>query len=285
VRTNRPREAVTALERLDPERPPTSLYEGYWDEWTLAYHLLGDNAAELAAARRGRRQHPDRLATLFAEARALAALGRVGDVARLLEEAVDLPTSPHFATGEVMRGIGVELRAHDQEDAAQAAFTRALQWWAERPEVERVTPAWRIHYAQALYTAGHWEEARRLLEPLAGLPANSKRDSDLGFVNEGPPDALDRRGFLGVIAARRGDRAAALEADHALGATRMPYLRGRHTYWRARIAALLGESDRAVALLREALRQGRTYPEVHGEVDLAPLHTSPAYQELMRPKG
>jgi hypothetical protein len=65
----------------------------------------------------------------------------------------------------------------------------------------------------------------------------------------------------------------------------MPYLRGRHTYWRARIAALLGESDRAVALLREALRQGRTYVEVHGEVDLAPLHASPAYQELMRPKG
>jgi tetratricopeptide (TPR) repeat protein len=225
------------------------------------------------------------MATLFAEARALAALGRVGDVARLLDEAVDLPPAPKFTTGEVMRGIGVELRAHRQEAAAQAAFAHALQWWAERPAAERVTPAWRIFYAQTLYTAGRWEEARRLLEPLAGLPANSTPDSDLGFVSAGPPDALDRRGYLGVIAARRGDRAAALEADRALAATPTPYLRGRHTYWRARIAALLGESDRAVGLLREALRQGRTHLEVHGEVDLAPLHTSPAYQELMRPKG
>ena len=285
TRTNRPREAVAALQRLDPQRPPMSQYPAYWDELTLGHHMIGDYAAELTAAQRGRQQHPDRMTTLYDEARALAALGRIGDVSRRLDEAVDLPASPMFATGEVIRGVGVELRAHRQEAAAQGALARALRWWAERPTAERATEAWRVRYAQALYTAGAWEEARRLLEPLAGLPANSKPDSYLGFVDAGPPDALDRRGYLGVIAARRGDRAAALEADRALAATSMPYLRGRHTYWRARIAALLGESDRAVVLLREALQQGRTYQEVHGEADLMPLRDVPAFQELVRPKG
>ena len=81
------------------------------------------------------------------------------------------------------------------------------------------------------------------------------------------PDALDRRGYLGVLAARRGDRAAAMAAERALAELREPYLLGRHTYWRARIAALLGDRERAVTLLRDALKEGRTYPMLHGEAD------------------
>jgi hypothetical protein len=96
---------------------------------------------------------------------------------------------------------------------------------------------------------------------------------------------VDRRGYLGALAARRGDRAAALAADSVLASLRRAYLVGRHTYWRARIAALLGDRERAVTLLRDALREGRTYPMLHGEADLAPLHGMPAFEDLIRPKG
>jgi hypothetical protein len=100
-----------------------------------------------------------------------------------------------------------------------------------------------------------------------------------------PADDVNRLGFAGALAARRGDAAAAREADGALAALRRPYLAGRHTYWRARIAALLGERERAVALLREALREGQMYPALHGNADLVPLRDVPAFRELMRPKG
>jgi hypothetical protein len=76
-----------------------------------------------------------------------------------------------------------------------------------------------------------------------------------------------------VLAARRGDRAAALAADSVLAAPSRPnldpnldpYADGRPTYWRARIAATLGDRERAVTLLREALQAGLMYPALHGQ--------------------
>jgi hypothetical protein len=107
----------------------------------------------------------------------------------------------------------------------------------------------------------------------------------LGVLPGASPDEVDCRGFVGVLAARRGDRAAALAADRALATPHRPYLHGRHTYWRARIAALLGDHERAVALLRESLREGQMYPALHGAIDLAPLRDLPTFRELIRPKG
>ena len=66
---------------------------------------------------------------------------------------------------------------------------------------------------------------------------------------------------------------------------RRPYLYGRHTMWRARIHALLGERDVALGMIREALRQG--YPHVHAlhtDVAFEPLRDYPPFQELLRPK-
>jgi hypothetical protein len=137
--------------------------------------------------------------------------------------------------------------------------------------------------------AGRFDEARPLFEQLVRLPSGALRSvSRAGFLGVLPgasPDEVDCRGFVGVLAARRGDRAAALAADRALATLHGPYVHGRHTYWRARIAALLGERERALALLREALQEGQMYPALHGAADLAPLRDLPAFQELIRPKG
>jgi len=58
-----------------------------------------------------------------------------------------------------------------------------------------------------------------------------------------------------------------------------------HTYWRARIAALLGERERSLALIRDAIQQGRDYLEVHGEADFAALRDMPSFRNLMQPQG
>ena len=268
LRVNRPREGMAVLRQMDPERPPARVYPPYWDVLTLSEHLEGDYRAELADAMHGRRQYPDRLATLSDEARALAALGRRTDVWQRLDEVIDLPRDPLATPGDVMREIGTELRAHGDGAAAGSAFTRALRWYADRPLGEQATVGGRAKVAMTLYVAGHWDEARRLFERLA-------REE---------PRAIEYRGYLGVLAARSGHRTEALAVERSLGELRGPSPLGRHTYWRARIAALVGERERAVTLLRESLQQGKEYFPVHLEADFETLRALPSFQELMRVK-
>jgi hypothetical protein len=100
------------------------------------------------------------------------------------------------------------------------------------------------------------------------------------------PDNIDYKGYLGTLAARRGDREEALRISTELESIDRPYLFGSNTYWRARIASLLGDRERAVALLREAFAQGREYGVyLHRDMDLEPLRDYPPFQELLRPKG
>jgi len=64
-----------------------------------------------------------------------------------------------------------------------------------------------------------------------------------------------------------------------------PYLFGNHTYWRACIAALLGESRQAVALLNEAFAQGQEFGVyIHSDMNLEPLRNYKPFQELLRLK-
>src|SRR5213593_3992045 len=77
---DRPREAVTILERLHPDSGALSGRAGYYNWLTNAYHLLGEHDRELEAAQRAQRRFPRNLATLRMELLALAALGRGREV-------------------------------------------------------------------------------------------------------------------------------------------------------------------------------------------------------------
>ena len=77
-----------------------------------------------------------------------------------------------------------------------------------------------------------------------------------------------------------------MKISEELGKIDRRFLFGRHTYWRACIATLLGEKDRAVALLKEAFGQGRSYGvDLHRDIDLEPLWDYPPFKEILRPKG
>ena len=57
------------------------------------------------------------------------------------------------------------------------------------------------------------------------------------------------------------------------------------TYWQARIAALLGEPERAVQLLRVSFDAGRKFNLiVHRDVDLVPLSDYAPFKEFVAPK-
>jgi predicted Zn-dependent protease len=150
---------------------------------------------------------------------------------------------------------------------------RTLAWHARRPAAEQATEFMRFERAQTYYAAGYADSARVITQDL--LRAH--------------PDSLQYAGLLGVLAAQRGDRAEAAGFDQRLSALERPLGRGQATYWRACIAALLHEDDRALDLLARSLGAGFFYQvhflTPHMEPSFARLRSNPRFQQLLRPKG
>jgi len=275
VAINRPEEALEALEPVDPERGFMRGFPFYHLMLAVAHHMLGDHERELAVARRGYEQYPD-LRSLLYEVRALAALGRIEQLNESLDQGLNtMDFSPSGRTpGDVMTAAAAELRAHGFAGDARRVADRAVAWHETRPPEESATPGHRYGYALSLYQSERWDEAGTLFKEL------SAED----------PTSVTYRGYAAVSAARRRDTDAALEIDGQLAAVDRPYLLGFHKYWRSRIAAVLGERERAVSLLREALSAGQRQFGgneywIHSVIDFESLSDYPPYQELVRPKG
>src|SRR6266699_2718361 len=286
---NRPREMIAALTALGPDR---GLFRGssvYWYYLTFAYHMVGDYRRELKEALEGRRRHPTDFAVLAAEVRALAALGRVGDVNERLVEAPSLPPQPGWSPADIAIIAALELAAHDHQADAPAAGMWAVRWLERRPGAEVHAVANRFRLALAYYVVGRLDDTRRLLEGLASERAAAVPDYAtmrwIAVITGDSPDRVTVEGFLGVLAARQERRADALALERTLQAMSPRYLYGRHTMWRARIHAVLGERDTAVGLVQEAFAQG--YPRggvMHLFPSLRSLRDYPPYQELLTPK-
>ncbi len=270
---DRPREAVTILERLHPDSGALSGRAGYYNWLTNAYHLLGEHDRELEAAQRAQRRFPRNLATLRMELLALAALGRGREVNERFDEIKTLPPDPIRLPAPVMREIALDLAAHGDSVAARVALARTLAWHASRPGAEQAQQAMRFERAEAYYAAGYADSARAIAADLARAHPNNEQYA----------------GLLGVLAAQRGDRAEAARLDRLLVGLERPLGRGQAGYWRACIAARLGERDTAVDLLIRALDAGYVYQvrflDVHVDPSFAALRGTPRFQALLRPKG
>jgi DNA-binding SARP family transcriptional activator/tetratricopeptide (TPR) repeat protein/TolB-like protein len=267
-RLNRPAEAIRVLREIDPERGELRGWTPYWREATAAHHMLGNHRQELREARRARALNPDNPGVLALEVRALAALGRTRDLDSLLEERKANPSTSWPEPGALMQLAAQELHSHGFREPARELHGRAVDWYRT---LRRTHPGdHRRAHARALYTAGKWAEAETLFRELA---------------SEDPED-VHLQGYLGTLAARRGDRARAEQISGRLSEMRQPYLWGANSYWRACIAAHLGEREQAVQLLRDAFSQGRQYgPHLHTDIDLEPLADYAPFRELIRPKS
>ena len=266
LRVNRPREAVEAL------MVGEEIWQWYYHWLTLieARHMLGDFEGELAEARTGRDRYPERMRMLGAELRALASLGRISDVERGIDASLLLPVEDGVASPQLMGETAAELRAHGFRQASLDMADRAVQWFLSRPAEEMTTWLHRYGLALAYYQQEAWPEARRLFE---GLALET-------------PDDVNVNGFLGVLAARRGERAAALRIGEVLEGMAAANDFGREAYWQACIAAQLGYTERAMVLLRQAYAEGRPFTIlVHRDMDLEPLHGYPPFEDFLEPKG
>jgi DNA-binding SARP family transcriptional activator/tetratricopeptide (TPR) repeat protein/TolB-like protein len=275
---NRPREAVRVFAQLDPHRGEMRNWPYYWIKLTEAHHLLGEYGEELQFARAFRAQFPEYGNALRIELRALVAAGRVTEALRALEDYLASPGDGPFWGAEWLRETALELRAHGHAGAAQPLFTRSLEAYLALPPEEQAKRLRRI--ATAYNLAGRWAEAEQVLRTYAADRPDNLAEWPDNF------SVLEVHGQLGTLAARQGNRAEAERISAGLEALARPYLFGEHTYWRARIAALLGERDQAVALLRAAYAQGfKWWLPLHSEPDLESLRDYPPFRELLRPKG
>ena len=268
-RLNRPQEAIGLLRALDPDHGLVKRWAGYWSYLSQAYHSLTDYEGELAVVTEGRRRYPENLPLLYDQARALAGLGRLDGVAASLDamQALQAPRGLSY----YLLAVGQELRAHGHREAALQVLHRVLASYQSRP---RDTEMHRAELATVLYQAEVWDEARRQYEALAGQhPQNS-----------------DYLGALGLLAARRGDRAQALSICERLGSLRSPSLEktAGTLLLRAKIMALLGEPEQAVTLLQQWINQGAPWEYqryLHLEMDFESLHDDPTFQEIVRLRG
>ncbi len=264
---NRPREALAAFARINLGQSFFQGWDAYWS-WALqGHHILGENREALAIAQEGRRAMPDAPAPMLAEAKALAALGRVGEAGAAIERARAQPESDF--TPYLLFYVEVCRELSARGDSAAAAEVGAVG--SALPASDSLRPAHRRARSGCLACAGRWAE----------LQAMARR------LHDGDPRDWHWLAIAGVAAAHLADRAEAERVDRVLASVTERYSFGAPDFYRARIAAALGQSDRAVGLLRQAFARGLSY--LTAIEDHAPefrsLEARRDYQELMQPKG
>jgi len=283
---NRPQEALDTLEsyrQVRDEWEPRFTASGVgWEIFAYRYecvarHMVGDHERELIVARRAHRLFPDHPLMRAWEISALAALGRVEEALAVVDDCVDAPSGTRYQIGwrhpcpMLLQAAG-ELRAHGHREASLAVANRGVEFYRGRPASEAGTAVHRSDLALLLYAAERWDETRELLETLAAEH----------------PDDTWYRSRLGRLAAREGRREDALAISEELEKITEPYSSGNPTYSLAEIAALLGDSERAVQLLQAALGEGCWMfhdAGLHWDMDLESLHGYPPFEEFLRPKG
>jgi len=268
---NKPRLALDLFEKVEVPEGWLNVAPGTWwySGWCRAHHFLGNYKKELEVIRRARKYYPDTLTMMAIEVRALVALGKIEEVRKVVDESL-LSRSSLGTAGSVMLQAARELRVRGHLEAFKEIAARAVEWYKGRAAGKEETAAWRSALAEALYVSERWEEAGALIVKL--------RSED--------PENIDYIGYMGTLAARRGDKERALSISEEMKKIDRPYTFGAQMYWRARIAALLGMKAEAVELLRQAFAQGFNYDiELFQEADLDPLRDYAPFKELIKPKG
>ena len=244
-----------------------------------ALHRLGRHEEELATARGLLEFGP--VAALgstnqFVELRALAALGHIDEINRIVDELTLMQKA--MQDWYIIVSTAADLRVHGFPDEARLLAERAVAWYEDdHPEAPKGQG-----YAQCLLAVDRIEDAKTVIDDvMSALPPDAERSPYLLTT-------------AGVCAARLGDRPRAMEIERTLeslsqaGAAPGGNL-GHHgviPYCRAHIASRLGEPDRALGLLQQAVTEGFcNYLLIHREPDFEPLWDDPEFQEIVRPKG
>ncbi len=261
---NRPAEAIELygdfdLRRVGPRWP------AIWGSFAGAYHHLGRHGTELRLIRQGRQQHPDDTGILASELRALAARGRGAEAWESIDD-LDLGGLNDVALWD----LADELESHGDPGRASGLRERVLARMESAPDDAQRSPGWILSRGIGLAHARRHEEASTVLREAL----------------DAAPDDLPARYWSAVVAARLGDRSSAEEGIEFFGSVEPPYRKGRPVLQQARIAAELGDAERAVRFLRRAEQLGaEEFGRLHAASAYASIRAHPTFREYMRPRG
>lgn len=214
-----------------------------WPAWRsqymMALHAIGDHETELAEARAANAAYPDNPWWIWSEMRALAGLGRAGEVLMLVDSAEALlETFDNAGFFENLEDIGAELKAHGYAEEGDAVLDKVI---AHYREIDNP-----IQLADALGFRGLTREAYEIFR---------------NEVSDG--SSADQVGWCGAAAAILGEVEAAEEFLTRLE-SRSDANTGNNLRYQAAIHGALGRCDQAIDLYRRATEAGFSYTQAWG---------------------
>jgi DNA-binding SARP family transcriptional activator len=256
--SNQPRAARDILLTFAPLQG----YEAwYWGMTADCWHVLDGYQTELEITERWRDSTSRDWQVM--RGRALAALGREGEVKRLLRHTPG--ASEHLA-------IATELAAHGYAQMAMTVAEGALA----RLEIGAIADSGLRNIAWANRLLGRAKPEQEALERIL----------------ESDADPLTKQEVEARLAVLQADTARAQRIDGVLAEQSArplmrPWVRGSQILTRAHIAAGFGRRQQAVALLREAAARGTLFGGAslvfHHDPLLAPLRGYPPFDALIEP--
>jgi tetratricopeptide (TPR) repeat protein len=234
-----------------------------------AQHELGFFGDELESVEQGFEACGDGVYFQSVRARAMAGMGKVDLVEGVLNDGLRAPDARRLSL-RLFLDIAKELDAHGYSSLARKIAERGVAHAHDHLEIEEASEWGKLHYAQLLLMLERLEEADRIL-----LDLNSEI-----------PDDDDVLGWLGIVAAERGDMDAAMSYSKILRDLNRLDLLGWDRFYRAAIAAHLGRSDESLGLLREAFSRGFKWNiDLHSCLELKPLRGHPEFETILHPEG
>ncbi|MCJ7680484.1 MAG: tetratricopeptide repeat protein, partial [Candidatus Aminicenantes bacterium] len=269
---NYPWETIEIQNKIEPESYEAWFMTFWGRNWfrqmIRAFHRLGNYKQALREVKRAQEYYPNDLRLLLDKAKALVALNRIEEVKEVIEDSL-LITSRTGDQGQIMLAASRELRIYGHTEDAQELADQAVRWYRDLSSEEEAGEALQENLALALFEAGDLDESSALFKTLSA----------------GNPENIEYIGYLGVIAAMKGDREEAQRISDKLQEIDRPYILGRHTYWRACIAANLNDKEKAVKLLSEAFSKGCSYTNIlYNDKSFDPLRDYKPFIDLLKPK-
>ncbi len=261
----RPQEAAEALEPALEHFPGVYSGERFLRRLDLfwSYQYLGRWEDMLGLGRRLRRDTPGDTTAVLIEVAALAWLERLEEMERVIREC-ELEPGGHCDVGMALNAAACNLTAAGRKAEGLAYGRRAVAAFRSKMGHGALNKDDQQIYLVALYAAEMWQDyadfARQLM---------SRVDPESGLY-------LRAVSGVGVASAHLGDRAAAERAMAELEA-RQDYL------FAGRVAAALGELDRAVDDLKRSMTHGWGYSALSPVMPYyEPLRGYPPYEELFK---
>jgi len=273
VRARRPEAAL----RFFALRDTTTAWGEDWQPWDSfagqAYHMLGRFDEELAVARAAKAREPRYYSHWAREVTALAALGRTDEIEGIITESHGLETQG--APVRLMNVAASELSRHGRPEEAHAyaeGVVTGLEQWPDSLRTARGTEDIRRN---ALRILGRHGEVVRIYEE----QSRTATTGGLQYRILGMKERIllgDTAGALALVDSLR------TQPLSAYGST-IWGTKGVPLYHAAGILSLLGRTDAAVAMLRDALNNGaRLGPDEPLQWYWAPIKDHPGFQELVK---